>query len=224
MRVEVVLGLSRKRTQLLAYLAGVFDGEGTVGAYRIREGGDYSLKVAVAMTEPAAIALLLNEFPTGKLSVRQKKTYPNAKPQVVVTFNGLQSYDFLTAIKPYVIIKWEQVKLALSFQVHKRRTFDQWHNPCAYCARTAARLQALKIPDLNAVKTVELLRRHGLRQYRAKREDVEQDCASILKNFRERVETRLSPSMDNKAISAAEQDIVPAALLGGQHRSDSLQA
>lgn len=204
------MGQSRRTTQLIAYFAGLFDGEGTVGAYQVRDGKDFTLKVAIAMTEPAAILLLMNEFPEAKLSYRPRKV---GNHQIVATFNGLTGYEFLLAIEPFAIVKWEQVKLALAFLAHKRRTFgSKKHHPCEYCESTAAQLVKLKSPDLNAVKTVELLRRHGLRQYRAKPEDVEQDCTSILKNFRERVETRLSPSMDNKAISAAEQDIVPPSI------------
>jgi len=191
---------------LIAYFAGLFDGEGTVGAYQVRDGKDFALKVAIAMTESAAILLLMNEFPEAKLSYRPRKV---GNHQIVATFNGLTAWNFLNAIEPYVIVKWEQVKLALAFLAHKRRTFgSKKHHPCEYCAQTAARLIELKSPDLNAVKTVELLRRHGLRQYRAKPEEVEQDCESILKNFQERVETKLRTSTSNKAISAAEQDIV----------------
>ena len=211
------MGLSRKHTQRLAYIAGIFDGEGTVGAYFVRDKRDVTLQVAIAMCDPTVVAFICKEFSGARFTLRDKRNIPNATPQHVVTFHGLQAYEFLKAIKPYTIIKWEQVKVALAFLAHKRRTKNsKKHYPCVYCDKVVAVLRDLKTQRLNAVKTVELLRLHGLRQYRAKPEEVEQDCQEILalmNNLQESVETRLSLSTGNKAISAAEQDIVQPAIM-----------
>ncbi len=164
------------------------------------------------MTEPIAVLLIKSEFPKARVRMRLRV---GTQPQYVVYFNGLQAYDFLKAIKPFVLVKWEQVKVGLTFLVHKRRTKNsKKHYPCLFCSWAFDRIAALKVPDCNGVKTVKLVRLNGLRQYRAKPEEVEQDCLSIevsLKELRERVETRLSTSTCNKAISAPEQEIVQAA-------------
>src|SRR3990167_6721571 len=107
--MEGTMGWNRKRTQLQAYFAGLFDGEGTLGIYANRSERSHSsywLKVSIQMVDGSSIALLQKEYPEGRIRIdgRQRQGTHN----LVVNFdlNGNNAYRFLKEIKPYVLIKW----------------------------------------------------------------------------------------------------------------------
>lgn len=190
--------MTRKQGQLTAYFAGLFDGEGSVGIYRM--GGTYKLSAIVNMDNPTAVALLKREFPEAVFSKRRRDV---GHDYYRVAFNHYKAYEFLKVIEPFVLVKRSQVKLGLAFLAHRRRerVKSRVHkNPCSRCESLTA-----KIKNLKQVKSVNL---HDLREYRAKPEEVEAD-KRLIRELLEGVETRLSES--NKAVSACEKDIVQAA-------------
>lgn len=213
--------MNRKRSQLQAYFAGIFDGEGHVG---IREtssdGGKYKTHVAtvvIAMNDPQAVMLIAREYPEGL--IYQAST--GGKPAWRIYFSQHKAYRFLLEILPFLLVKHEQVKVTLSFLAHKRRDHVQgWQKgqargtkmiPCERCQRAAATLLAIRAEG-KGVNSVNALLTHEMREYRAKPEEVAADVtwmASRMRELQERVETRLSES--NKAISAPEKEIVQQA-------------
>lgn len=211
--------MTRKRETLQGYFAGVFDGEGSIGLYQMNK-GQWSLRVKVQMTDIQAVALLMREYPEGLF---YKKQYSgdraHHRPYYEWLVTGSKAERFLKDIKPYSIVKHGQIKLALSFLALRGREMaararnkipastpysDDYHRRAE---SLAAKLKQAKIPDANAVNSVNLLLDHEMREYRAKREDVEQDVAYIL-SLLEGVETSGESSTDNKPSSAAEKDIV----------------
>lgn len=166
--------------------------------------------VQVAMTDPLGVVLLKQEYPEGRLL---KKAMPgNRQDQFYFQIHNLQAARFLEEIEPFVLVKWEQVKIARSFLAHAARfqaAKAQGRGPSRkeYEKRANAlkdKMHALK-RETKGVNSVNLLLRHELRKYRAKPEDVLSDV-EFGRTALEGVETRLTER--NKARSAPEKDIV----------------
>ena len=106
-----------KKTDL-AYIAGIVDGEGTIGIHRAKRRGPgnswtYSLRVSVSMTEaylPEWLKMAFGGNTYGKL--RDK---PRWKPQTEWVILGEKATGFLGDIMPYLIIKKPQAELAFKF-------------------------------------------------------------------------------------------------------------
>lgn len=191
------MGKSRKSTQLLAYLTGVFDGEGSVFISRkAGDGGRYYLHLDVTNSFVYPLGLLLKEFPGGGLYCNKDGTWK-------AHYTNYQAQSVMEAMLPYSIIKYEQLKVGISFLNHRRR--DHQHtktNDCIRCEYLRRTIKDLK--ENNGVNSV-----NPMREYRAKPEEVAAD-SEFLRELLEGVETRLSES--NKAKSAPEQDIVQLAV------------
>lgn len=118
--------------------------------------------------------MLHDLFPNSSLGKRKPQT-DNCYPQYEVKFTANQAYDFLQAIKPYVIIKYEQVLIALAWLAHHRKNMMSrarfQKNSEAYHTRSevlAEKLRAAKAPRDNWIET---MRKHGMREYFSSRED-----------------------------------------------------
>lgn len=217
--MEGDMGWNRKRTQLQSYFAGLFDGEGSVGLYPDSNNRrSWRLMVTVKMTDGASIGLLKKEYPEGVFKISTKDN-PKHAPTVEFILYGNNCYRFLKEIKPFVIIKWQQVKVSLSYLVHLRKLHGvqpgrgDHHYPCERCERLAETIKRLKVVEEKGMITVNLLREHEMREYRSEPEQVEQDIRDITgyyKDAQEALETRLNSSTSNKAISLPEQDMVQA--------------
>lgn len=197
--------MTRKRECLQAYFAGLFDGEGTVGVYNTD--GHWRLSVGIHQIEPLSIGLLWTEYSEATFKWTADKRFQ---------FNlyGDNARRFLEDLKPYLILKSDQVKLALAFlnyksrlQAERRRTGNRPNAP--YTVREHSRFQwfsdrlkdAKRSIGVNSVNTWP----DKSREYRSKRDEAESDVKQIREHL-EGVETRLSES--NKARSAPEKDIV----------------
>lgn len=211
--------MTRKRENLQAYFAGLFDGEGTVGIYKqpLRNGDSWTTAVTatISMVDGCIpIGLIQKEYPEGKL--RKSKRQGNRQNIWILTFNHYNAEKFLREILPYTIVKHEQIKLVLSFLQYKRQfqrsrkrnnlgnfvleTQDHWNR----CEWFIDKVKEKKLEN-SWVNSVNALSNHGLREYRAKLEEVEEDII-FLRETLESVETRLSES--NKTKSAQEKEIV----------------
>ncbi len=207
--------MTRKREKLQAYFAGLFDGEGTVGLYEMGA-GQWSLRVAISMTDPRPVGLLYREYPEGKFYSKSYKNRPETRPYYVFGLHGTHTERFLREIEPYVILKQDQIKLGRSFLAHQSRFYAAKRRdgfsryvryPEEYYTRTKSIAEKMKKAKLGitAVNSVKLLLKHELRQYRAEQEDVNNDVTFLLQAL-EGVETRHRETVE--AISSAEKDIV----------------
>lgn len=196
------MGMNRRRSQLQAYLAGIVDGEGSFGIYWIN--GSWSARLAVNMQDPEAMLLMKQCYPEGTFACYQK----TAKAAFYLTYSNNRAYHITRELLPFLVIKHQQAKIVLSYLVHKRRK-PGTHGDCATCRRFADKLHAQR-DSAKGVNSVNALLSHGLREYRAKREDVEQDVKTML-CLLEGVETRDRLPQAVEPMSAPEQEIVQAA-------------
>lgn len=204
--------MNRKRSQLQAYFAGIVDGEGHIG---IRHNDTtYGARVHLQMDDPQALLMIWREYPEATINYRQHTT---GKPFYEVRFSHYKSERFLRDCLPFLLVKHQQAKVALSFLAHRRQ--EHFHlgargnKDCGRCERLCAALLALRAAD-KKVNSVNALLEHELREYRAKPEDVADDVAVIsakVTELLEGLETRLRSAQTNKTISAFEQDIVQEA-------------
>jgi hypothetical protein len=208
--------MNRKREKLQAYFAGIFDGEGTVGIYNAGDVGKCRSKsvhahVSIQMDNPTAIGLIYREYPEALFTTGMSKT---GKKYWRVVFNGTHAYRFLDEIKSYTIVKHNQVIVCLTFLSNHRKMKAGYMARQEYQKRAISlqnKIRLLKVPNTNAVITVNSLLDHELRQYRSEPEDVQKDVSILsatVAQLQEALETRLRLSTDNKTISSAEKDIV----------------
>jgi hypothetical protein len=103
----------------LKWMAGFFDGEGYVGIQFARRGNfpNPRLAVSVTNTDTRALAIFRERFggstPYGYLPKK------NAKPHHLKVYrwhlDGSKALAFLEVIVPYLVVKKEQVELAIQF-------------------------------------------------------------------------------------------------------------
>ena len=192
---------SRRRGQLQAYLAGIVDGEGSIGVYNTD--ASYSARLTIGMDDPQAVLLFKLLYPEGKLSKQG--------PQYRIVYNQHHTYVILSDLVPYLIIKREQAKVTLSHIVHRRRDHQKkaanGKFACGRCQKAVETTARLKARESKGVKSVNALLDYELREYRAKREEVEQDVNDML-TLLEGVETRDRLPQAVEPTSAPEQEIV----------------
>ena len=108
----------------LAYIAGFFDGEGSI---TIHENGkpsprglspNHTLQVSVGNTDPIIVRWLHDVY-GGGFSVRPG--IPGCRTVYQWTCRAAKALPFLLDIAPYVRMKQKQVALAIEFQRSKRR-------------------------------------------------------------------------------------------------------
>lgn len=107
---------------ILAYTAGLIDGEGYIGVDRnaarrehsIRQNDFYRLNVAVTVTDKSMIDFLMANF--GGNSRQRKRHTCNKKLVYEWHLYGGNAVLFLQAIKPYMVAKADQADLAEKFR------------------------------------------------------------------------------------------------------------
>lgn len=137
----------------LAYAAGLFDGEGTVGIYetknRARNGDPtvgWHYEVQIANTDIRVIAWLLEIV--GGSSAKKSRSKEHWRQGYVWRLTGGNAAEFMGAIRPFTIIKSEQIDLAMKWRAdHFRATRRQTPEQLAAKRETAELLKRLKRVD-----------------------------------------------------------------------------
>lgn len=114
------------KTQL-AYIAGFFDGEGSITiAKHFHQKGClgpvYTLRIQVTGTDPRPIRLIQKYF--GGSIMKRTNTGPRNKPLYQLCICSRGALRFLEAIGPYLLIKKELAIVGIEFQ-SKRMTFSR---------------------------------------------------------------------------------------------------
>ena len=107
---------------LLAYVAGIVDGEGTIGLhknYEYKGRPFYGLRVSVGNTNEWLISFLKMQF--GGYVFKETHSNPLHKDCWKWELHAKKSYVFLKAILPYLQIKRPQAELAIRFQNRRQR-------------------------------------------------------------------------------------------------------
>jgi hypothetical protein len=112
----------------IAYLAGLFDGEGCIHIKKTRRpdtpcGVQYALQTSVRMTNKNAVDKFYNAF--GGHVYPCSKRFPWHKDMWQWIALSSIAQVFLMDTMPYLIVKKDEAKLALEFQVEKKRTVGQ---------------------------------------------------------------------------------------------------
>lgn len=106
----------------LAYLAGFFDGEGTIGVLRIPQksgGTGFTLRCDVSQTSLPVLEKYRDIF-GGRIAEKSRPPNPNWAPAWVWLITGGAAVRFLRAVQPYIILKTPQIPIALKF-------FEEFH-------------------------------------------------------------------------------------------------
>lgn len=111
-----------KNKLVLAYTAGIIDGEGYIGVDRQKAKGGtegrrndfYRLNVSVNVTDKSMTDFLMLHF-GGYYRTRKRHTC-NKKLVHAWHLDGQKAIAFLTAIKPFMVVKPEQAELAIEFR------------------------------------------------------------------------------------------------------------
>ncbi len=99
----------------LSYLAGFFDGEGTVNISRPKSSRmPHTLYVSIANTDLEVIKKLPSIF--GGSTYMKKRVESHHRPLMVWSAPALSGQGFLKAVLPYLKIKKRQAEIAIEFQ------------------------------------------------------------------------------------------------------------
>ncbi len=113
------------KLQLIAYAAGLFDGEGyiTISVQKRRIGESMQVVAGIAMTDPSAIVLMAELF-GGSLFKGGARPNPRHKPLHSWNISSQNAYTFLKTVRPFLLIKSEEADIALEFQ----RNINEWNH------------------------------------------------------------------------------------------------
>ena len=93
-----------------AYLAGFFDGEGSIGMYKRKA---WSLQVTVSQKDHAVLDVFFERFPLGAWNYFENVTS--------LVWYDWRTHELLRALVPYMITKKRQAVLALQFAEMQQR-------------------------------------------------------------------------------------------------------
>jgi len=223
----------------LSYLSGVFDGEGSIQVCKIsrkdRKEKQFRLYITLSMTDIVIPMMFYDRF-GGYLSWKIGDTYKlkdgevrnRRKPCLVWSLQNREAYEFLCDVKPFIIGKYEQVLLGISFWSYKEkqirilkskkkiRVDGKLHGGESYPSSVYNTLESyydkmhnINVGDINrGMNSVEILKKQTLRQYRAKREDYEKTLEGVETKLRQLVPVLQNRTNTNKTKSVPEKDIV----------------
>jgi hypothetical protein len=99
---------------VLAYVAGVFDGEGSVSITCAQQ-RYHTLRVEIVNTNPMLMQWLVEKM-GGKITPLRQNQGLGTKPVFAWILRNLNAEVFLREVLPYLIVKREQAELALAFR------------------------------------------------------------------------------------------------------------
>src|SRR5262245_29440848 len=110
--------------KLIAYAAGLFDGEGFIRIQSHRSKSDEVMQIrgGICMTHPAALILMQRSF-VGSLHSGGKRKMSTHKPLYQWAISSQKCATFLRLIRPFLHVKAAEVDVALQFQSH----IDKWN-------------------------------------------------------------------------------------------------
>lgn len=121
-----------------AYIAGFFDGEGSVLLYQRH--ANIALRITFANTKRAILEWISETIGAGNIVTTTRNNNKHATSHLLL-INSQAAASLLEQIKPYLIIKSEQARLAIDFQ--SRLKVPQLKADTAWQFETRDRLRAL---------------------------------------------------------------------------------
>jgi hypothetical protein len=96
-----------------AYLAGLIDGEGSIGTTRTGKRGDIVGRLIIANTNHDFLRMLQARFGGGSLNLKKAGQKEGWRPYGNIAWTQLQARKLLEATLPYLFIKRRQAELCL---------------------------------------------------------------------------------------------------------------
>lgn len=141
-----------KATELLAYIAGITDGEGCINLYGSRSAYNYAPRVSITNSSVELMELLKEEF-GGSVTVMRDGTHPDHPRKTYSWYLGYRNVGpFLYQIYPYLLIKKRQARLVLMYL----KTIPEGNTrACEVSPKTAAIRQKIyaEIKELNGYRS-----------------------------------------------------------------------
>ena len=110
----------------IEYIAGFFDGEGSVGIYRNKlakktgyGGENWRLSVNVGNVDPIVVRYLKERYGGSLFLYERSKKMKNRQDAWYWMATGNGAAAFLREILPYSLVKKQQIELALEYQAQK---------------------------------------------------------------------------------------------------------
>ncbi len=133
-----------KGKYLLAYVAGIIDGEGCIHLMRTKS-GQYSIKVVVVNTNEWLINWFHLQF-GGSVSIHRQYSQ-KAKPAYQWVITTAKCNEFLNLIYPYLLLKKPQAELAMAFQRNRQPQYK--HKKKSNESRTLDEAQYILMKSYN---------------------------------------------------------------------------
>lgn len=114
----------------LAYLAGIIDGEGTIGLHErqgIGEKKRWCIRFIVTNTDFRLIQWLIDNF-GGNFYKKTPKVAKWKVSYVWTIYDTKKCYDLIKKIKPYLVLKNEQADVVIKFQDSLMKLEDGYKN------------------------------------------------------------------------------------------------
>lgn len=111
------------KKETLAYIAGFFDGEGSITIHENCKPSprglspNHTMQVSIGNTDPTILAMLHDEF--GGSFVPRKLVSTNHRLVYQWIIRARKALPFLVAIRPYLVMKAKQADVAIAFQQKK---------------------------------------------------------------------------------------------------------
>ncbi|MCK4329798.1 hypothetical protein KAX02_08135 [candidate division WOR-3 bacterium] len=98
----------------LAYLAGIIDGEGTLGVYKGKKGHLYKITFRVTNTDFRMIQWLIDNFGGNIDSIVKYKEGDNRKDKYAWKLEGKKGIKLMKRVKSFLVLKAEQANIAIN--------------------------------------------------------------------------------------------------------------
>lgn len=96
------------------YLAGFFDGEGSINLYR-NQNDAWGLQVQISQVCKAPLIILQGSYGGSLTKVDRRHEYPHRRIQWLWGVTASRAVRFLEAVLPYLVVKEAEARLALEF-------------------------------------------------------------------------------------------------------------
>ncbi len=102
----------------IAYLAGFFDGEGTIGIYT-DNGSRYVVRISLSNTSKESVYLFKQYFGGCVFTQKRNEQKPTWRTVYRWQIGNTQADRFFEIITPYLRLKYRQAKLAIQFRARR---------------------------------------------------------------------------------------------------------
>ena len=116
-----------------AYLAGILDGEGYIGVIVNIKSRGAALDVSIAQNDNGLLSWIVKTTGNGNFHKHNNNVGK-------VRFYTKKAYELLVALYPYLVVKREQVRLALEFQERYSELGTQPHRAYVYDGKDNPRM------------------------------------------------------------------------------------